>query len=168
MTRFDDLVIKRWGAQFQGQEMPCAIGRGGIGMKRGEGDGITPLGSFQIVGCGYRPDRIRLDAPNVHCQPIALTDVWSDDPIDPDYNHCADIRTHQFGHERLRRADPLYDIFVVLNYNFPEAVAGKGSAIFLHKWRNPRHPTEGCVAFREVDLVRILTNWTLKSRVVIR
>jgi L,D-peptidoglycan transpeptidase YkuD (ErfK/YbiS/YcfS/YnhG family) len=38
----------------------------------------------------------------------------------------------------------------------------------LHKWRNPRYPTEGCVAFREVDLVRILTNWTLKSRVVIR
>jgi L,D-peptidoglycan transpeptidase YkuD (ErfK/YbiS/YcfS/YnhG family) len=168
VTRFDDLVITRWGARFQGLEMPCAIGRGGIGVKGGEGDGITPRGTFQIMGCGYRPERIGFDAPNVHCQPISLTDVWSDDPSDPDYNHSADMRTHRFSHERLRRADPLYDIFVILDYNFPDAEAGKGSAIFLHKWRKPRHPTEGCVAFQEDDLVSILTRWTPKSRVVIR
>ena len=167
MTRFDDLTIKSWGAQFQGIEMPCAIGRGGIDVKSREGDGITPWGSFKILGCGYRPDRIRFDAPNVRCQPITLTDGWSDDPKDPEYNHCVDIRSHQFGHERLRRSDPLYDIFVILDYNFPDVVAGKGSAVFLHKWRKPRHPTEGCVAFREDDLVRILVNWTPKSRVVI-
>lgn len=168
MTRFDDLVITRWGARFQGRVMPCAIGRGGIGVKGGEGDGITPRGTFQIMGCGYRSDRIGFDAPNVHCQPIAISDVWSDDPADPAYNHSADLWTHRFSHERLRRADPLYDIFVILDYNFPDAVAGKGSAIFLHKWRKPRHPTEGCVAFREDDLLRILAGWTPKSRVVIR
>ena len=148
--------------------MPCAIGRGGIGAKSGEGDGITPRGTFQIMGCGYRTDRIGFDAPNVQCQPIGLMDVWSDDPKDPAYNHSANLRTHGFSHERLRRADPLYDIFVILDYNFPEAVPGKGSAIFLHKWRKPRHPTEGCVAFREDDLVQILSNWTPNSRVVIR
>ena len=94
-------------------------------------------------------------------------DVWSDDPEDPGYNHRADLRNHKFSHERLRRADPLYDLFVILDYNYPDAVTGKGSAIFLHKWRKPRHPTEGCVAFREDDLVRILMNWTQTSRVVI-
>jgi len=168
MTRFDDLVVTHWGARFQGRVFPCAVGRSGIGEKRGEGDGITPRGQFQIMGAGYRSDRIGFDAMNVHCQPIALNDVWSDDPKDPDYNHSADRRHHRFSHEMLRRSDPLYDIFVVLDYNFPNAVAGKGSAIFLHKWRKPRHRTEGCVAFSEDDLVNILCRWTPKSRVVIR
>jgi L,D-peptidoglycan transpeptidase YkuD (ErfK/YbiS/YcfS/YnhG family) len=27
------------------------------------------------------------------------------------------------------------------------ATPGKGSAIFLHRWRRPGYPTAGCVAF---------------------
>ncbi|HEY5346601.1 MAG TPA: hypothetical protein VIJ72_00300, partial [Rhizomicrobium sp.] len=38
----------------------CAIGSGGIGIKKSEGDGITPTGAFPIRYVLYRPDRIAL------------------------------------------------------------------------------------------------------------
>lgn len=165
---FNDLIITRWGARFQGRKFPCAIGRGGIGEKTGEGDGKTPKGKFSIIECGFRNDRVFFHAPAVKAAPIALNDVWSDDPTDPHYNHKGNLLSHRYSHEKLRRADPLYDAYVVLNFNYPKPIAGKGSAIFLHVWRKPRHPTEGCVAFAEHDLLNILENWTDKSQIIIR
>jgi L,D-peptidoglycan transpeptidase YkuD (ErfK/YbiS/YcfS/YnhG family) len=47
-------------------------------------------------------------------------------------------------------------------------VPGRGSAIFLHVWRRPRHPTAGCIAFARADLAFILARWTPRSRVVVR
>jgi L,D-peptidoglycan transpeptidase YkuD (ErfK/YbiS/YcfS/YnhG family) len=99
---------------------------------------------------------------------ISLSDVWSDDPQDPDYNHGFHGPDHPYSHERLYRSDPLYDAFGILDYNWPIAVPGAGSAIFLHIWRKPRHPTEGCVAFDRRNLVWIFENWQPRSRVVIR
>ena len=165
---FDDLVVTKWGARFQGRRFCCAVGRGGIGVKRGEGDGITPLGTYRLGGVGYRSDRVSFDAPALDCWPINLVDIWSDDPRDPRYNQEIRARSHRFSHEKLRRADPLYDIFAIVDYNWPDAKAGAGSAIFLHKWRKPRHPTEGCIAFDELDLVEILSGWTERSRLIIR
>jgi L,D-peptidoglycan transpeptidase YkuD (ErfK/YbiS/YcfS/YnhG family) len=46
-------------------------------------------------------------------------------------------------------------------------VAGRGSAIFLHVWRRPRHPTAGCIAFRRADLAWILARWTPRCRVAV-
>ena len=43
-----DLVVGRWGARFGGRRFPCAVGRGGIGEKRAEGDGVTPAGRHRI------------------------------------------------------------------------------------------------------------------------
>lgn len=162
-ARFDDLVITRWGARFQGQRFSCSIGRGGIGIKMGEGDGITPVGIFQLARIHYRPDRLKC----VGGHAIGLNDLWSDDPKDPNYNQLVHSVAHPFSHEPLRRADPLYNALGVLTYNWPDATPGKGSAIFLHIWRKPRHRTEGCVAFGERNLLKILSRWTQKSRVVV-
>ena len=54
-----DLVVGRWGARFRGRRFPCAVGRGGIGEKRAEGDGITPVGRHRIEAVLGRPDRVR-------------------------------------------------------------------------------------------------------------
>jgi L,D-peptidoglycan transpeptidase YkuD (ErfK/YbiS/YcfS/YnhG family) len=166
--RFDDLVITRWGARFQGQSYPCAIGRGGIGQKRGEGDGITPEGIFHIQQVLVRPDRMDFEAGDVTTGVIGLGDIWSDDPADPAYNTGLTAFAHPYSHEALRRADALYDTVAVLDYNRAPVVPGAGSAIFLHIWRKPRHPTEGCVAFDRFDLVDILSRWTDRSRVIVR
>ena len=168
MTRFDDLVVTKWGARFQGILYPVAIGRGGIAEKIGEGDGITPIGRFNLLALGWRSDRWDIDAPNIPQAPIKTQSIWSDDPMDSNYNHEAYHPQYPFSHERLRRADPLYDAFGILDYNYPDSIAGKGSAIFMHVWRKPRHPTEGCIAFDRRDLAHIFANWQPKSTVVIQ
>lgn len=162
-----DLLVTRWGARFDGRCFPCAIGSGGIGHKRGEGDGITPRGHWRLMEVWHRPDRLRLPPLSLPVRAIAPGDLWSDDPADPAYNHH--VRApHGFSHERLRRADPLYDLLAVTDFNWPDATPGGGSAIFLHVWRKPRHPTAGCVAMRLDDLVGVLARWDARCRVVIR
>jgi L,D-peptidoglycan transpeptidase YkuD (ErfK/YbiS/YcfS/YnhG family) len=168
MIRFDALTVTKWGARFQGRVFPVAVGRSGIGTKIGEGDGITPIGTFQILGMGWRTDRWDIDAPNIPQAPIGPQAIWSDDGRDPNYNHAGYDMQYPYGHERLRRADPLYDAFGIMDYNYPDAVAGKGSAIFIHVWRKPRHPTEGCIALDRDDLAHIFANWKPTSRIVIR
>ncbi|MBW8707814.1 MAG: hypothetical protein JF627_00835, partial [Alphaproteobacteria bacterium] len=44
-----------WGAG----KRRAAIGPGGIGIKGGEGDGITPRGTFPIREVFYRADRVK-------------------------------------------------------------------------------------------------------------
>jgi len=167
ISRFDDLSIGKWGARFRGVSLPCAIGRGGIGVKCGEGDGVTPIGVYQLAAIKTRVDRFSLYTPQVPQETIRLADIWSDDPKDPDYNHGVYGPDYPFSHEKQHRADPLYDAFGILDFNWPDAVAGAGSAIFIHIWRKPRHPTEGCIAFDRKALHWIFENWQKRSRVVI-
>lgn len=101
-------------------------------------------------------------------QPIGPGDIWSDDPDDPQYNQGFRAPEHRFSHEKMRRGDPLYDLVLITDYNWPNAVPGKGSAIFLHRWRKPRHPTEGCVAFAPRDLQWIAAHWTRQSRLIVK
>ena len=165
-ARRQDLFITKWNARYRGQSFPCAIGRTGIGVKMGEGDGITPKGIFRLCLIGARPDR-RSVVARVPQKMISPLDYWSDDPSDPDYNSWQRGGRPRVSHERLRRADPLYDMIGVLDFNWPIAVPGAGSAIFLHVWRKPRHPTEGCIAFAHHHLAYIFATWTTDARIVI-
>lgn len=138
-----DLVLTRRGLRFHGRFFPCTIGRGGLSAAKREGDGATPRGTHRIVGALFRPDRIVAPAP--WALPIRPDDLWSDDAGDPAYNQH--VRApYRPSHENLRRADRLYDLILVTDWNWPDAVPGMGSAIFLHRWRKPGHPTEGCIA----------------------
>ncbi|QHQ36378.1 L,D-transpeptidase family protein [Algicella marina] len=162
-----DLVVGRWGARFMGRSLPCAIGKGGVVSAKREGDGGSPRGCHRVVGGMYRADRLtRAEMPG-WLRPIGPQDCWSDDVRDDAYNHL--VRWPRgFSCERLARADPLYDLVLMTDYNWPEAKKGAGSAIFLHVWRKARHPTEGCVAFRLADLLWIVRRWQSDSRVIIR
>lgn len=161
-----DLVVTPMGLRFQGRRFACTVGRGGIvpaGAKR-EGDGATPSGAHRIVGMLYRPDRIT--PPQPWAVPIGPGDLWSDDPADADYNHM--VRApHRFGHERLRRADPLYDLVLITDWNWPHAVPGRGSAIFIHRWRRPGYPTAGCVALDPRALRWIAGRITPQTRLIV-
>lgn len=161
-----DIVVTRRAARFMGQSYPVTIGRGGIVARRAkrEGDGATPAGVHRITGCLYRADR--LAAPCDWARPIGPFDLWSDDPADPDYN--LPVRApHPYRHERMFRADPMYDIVLLTDWNWPEGEPGLGSAIFLHAWRRPGHPTAGCIAFAPSDLRRITPAIRLHSRLIV-
>jgi L,D-peptidoglycan transpeptidase YkuD (ErfK/YbiS/YcfS/YnhG family) len=161
-----DLVVTPLGTRFRGRLFPCAIGRGGLTRDKREGDGATPTGLHRIVGMLYRPDRIAPAALPAWAEPIGLRDLWSDDPRDPDYNHP--VRApHPFGHEKLRRADPLYDLILTTDWNWPRATPGRGSAIFVHTWRAPRYPTAGCVAFSRADLLWIARHLEPGTRLIV-
>lgn len=139
----DGIVVTPMGLRFRGRRLPCAIGRGGVTSAKREGDGATPRGVHHIVGLLFRPDR--LARPTAWARAIGLRDLWSDDPADPAYN--SRVRApHGFSHETLRRADPLYDLVLVTDWNMSPARPGSGSAIFLHQWRRRGYATEGCIA----------------------
>ena len=163
MKQFCDLLIGKWGAQIKGYHFPCSVGRSGIGKKTHEGDGITPEGTWSLKFFMARGDRLRI---NVNHK-INIRDVWSDDPLDPEYNHLRKPNS-EFSCERLWRPDPLYDLIGVTNFNWPTAVPGVGSAIFLHTWRKPRHPTEGCIGFALKDLSMIFKLWEPRSKLIIK
>lgn len=160
-----DLVVGRWGCRFMGHRFPCSIGKGGITKRKREGDGATPVGMHTLVGMLYRPDRMA--QPTNWAKPIGPRDLWSDDANHEDYNMM--VRApYPFSHERLARADPLYDLVLLTNWNWPYAVKGRGSAIFVHAWRKPRHPTEGCVAFRPDHLLWIAQRITYQTRLIVQ
>ena len=138
VPRPGDLVVTAWEARFLGRRFPCAVGFGGIGAKRG------------------LPGR-----------PVGPRDGWSDDPADPLYNRRVSWPSCHSA-ERLRRADRLYDLIAVTDFNRRPPAPGAGSAIFLHVWKRPRKWTAGCVAFRERDLAWILSRWTPRSRLIVR
>ncbi|MGC9369087.1 MAG: L,D-transpeptidase family protein [Paracoccaceae bacterium] len=160
-----DLVLTPMGLRFLGRRLPCSIGRGGITADKREGDGATPVGTHRIVGMLYRPDR--MPRPTDWARPIGPRDLWSDDLNDPAYNHL--VRApHPFGHESLHRADRLYDLVILTDWNWPRAEKGRGSAIFMHRWRKPRHPTEGCVALSPADLLWLARRIGPGTRLIVR
>jgi L,D-peptidoglycan transpeptidase YkuD (ErfK/YbiS/YcfS/YnhG family) len=164
-----DLVVGPWGARFLGRRFPCATGRGGIvaGEAKVEGDMATPEGTFRLLWLYWRADRLSRPASRLAAIPLGPRQGWSEAPEDPAYN-CPIAHPHPFPADRMTRGDGLYDICAVTDQNRRPVVPGAGSAIFVHLWRRPRHPTAGCVAFRRPDLEWILARWTPRSRLVVR
>ncbi len=159
-----DLVVTPLGLRFLGRSLPCTVGRGGITGTKREGDGATPRGTHGIVGMLYRPDRMA--RPADWAVPIRPGDLWSDDPGDEDYNLM--VRApYPHSHEALRRADPLYDLVLITDWNWPRARRGAGSAIFIHQWRRPGYPTAGCIGLARDALHWIAPRITHGTRLVV-
>ncbi|WBU64043.1 L,D-transpeptidase family protein [Paracoccus aerodenitrificans] len=160
----EDLFLTPAGLRFLGRLIPCSIGRGGVSAEKREGDGATPAGLHRITGCYYRPDRIR--RPALWAQPIGPGDLWCDKSGDPNYNRLVKAPC-PVSHEKLRRADPLYDIVLITDWNWPNATPGKGSAIFLHQWRRPGFATAGCIATSRENIAFIAQHARLGSRLIV-
>jgi L,D-peptidoglycan transpeptidase YkuD (ErfK/YbiS/YcfS/YnhG family) len=133
----------------------AAIGAGGIGDKRSEGDGVTPIGNFPIRKVLYRADRIAPPKTRVVSSAIARNDGWCDAPLDLAYNRSAKL-PYRASAEALWREDHLYDLIVVLGFNDAPVVPGAGSAIFLHVARPDYGATQGCVAVAMDDLLELV------------
>lgn len=161
----NDLVLTPMGLRFQGRRYPCSIGSGGLSACKREGDGATPIGTHRIVGLLYRPDRMA--RPADWAVPIRPSDLWCDDPAHEDYNLMIQ-KPFSHSYEVLHRADPLYDLVLITDWNWPYAERGRGSCIFLHQWRRPHYPTAGCIAFRRDHLIEIASKIRYESRLIVR
>ena len=160
------VVTARGEAAWRGRTLRCAIGRSGIARVKREGDGATPAGAFPVRRVLYRADRMARPATVLPVSPLGDTDGWCDDPADPRYNQ--EVRLpYPARCEALWRDDPLYDLIGVIGFNDEPALAGGGSAIFLHIARSDYAPTEGCVAFSTADLLDVFAAWRPEDRVTV-
>lgn len=164
LQRAGDLRLSRRGLWCGGRHYPCTIGKGGVRSDKREGDGATPRGVHHIEAMFYRPDRMA--SPAVWATPIGLRDLWSDAPDAPDYNSL--VRApYGASHEVLRRADPMYDLILVMDWNYGPAAPHFGSAIFIHQWRRRGFATEGCIALSRADLRSVAAQVVPGTRVIV-
>jgi L,D-peptidoglycan transpeptidase YkuD (ErfK/YbiS/YcfS/YnhG family) len=152
-----DLIVTgngeaRWGKHL----FRCALGRAGVSAEKREGDGATPAGRFAMRYLLYRPDRLEPPATGLGMLALSPGQGWCDDPADALYNRPVRL-PYAARHEKLWRADRLYDLVVVLGHNDDPVRPGLGSAIFLHVGQPDYAPTTGCVVLAESDLLALLS-----------
>lgn len=133
----------------------CALGRSGLRLRKCEGDGASPVGTWALRHVLYRADRIMRPRTALPVAAIRPDDGWCDDPADSRYNRPVAL-PYPASCETMWREDGLYDVVVVLGHNDDPPVPGAGSAIFWHIARPDYGPTEGCVAVSMTDMMRIL------------
>ena len=144
----------------------CAIGKRGIGIKRKEGDQITPKGKHKIKYILYRKDRISKIQSKFKKIVITKNMGWCDDPKSKDYNKLIKLPTN-YSYEKLYRRENIYDLILVLNFNMRPIVKKKGSAIFIHVAKKNYKKTEGCVAINKISLLKVIKKLKKNTKVLI-
>lgn len=138
-----------------GLTLRAALGRSGIGILKREGDGRTPRAQMRLVAGFWRVDRCAKPSTRLPLVPISQNMSWCDAPRHGAYNRLVRLPIAA-SHERMFRDDHLYDICIVMDWNYTARRRGAGSAIFLHLARRGYKPTEGCIALAERDMRRLL------------
>ena len=151
---------------FGNYKIKCAIGKRGISRKKREGDGCTPNGTFRFKLLLYRKDRIPKIKTYLKKKIIKKNMGWCDDSRSKFYNKLIKL---PFVHsaEKLYKNKNIYDVILVIDYNFKPIIKNKGSAIFLHISKNNYSPTEGCIAVSKKDMKLLLTFINKKTKIII-
>ena len=133
----------------------CCIGKNGLTNNKIEGDKKTPIGTFEIEKLYFREDRIKKPLTLLECIKIKKDMGWCNDVRFPKkYNKLIKIEKN-IRHEKLKRKDYKYDLFIPIKYNFKKPITGLGSCIFIHLTKNYK-PTAGCIALDKKDFLIIL------------
>ena len=144
----------------------CAIGKNGIAYKKKEGDGKTPLGTFEIENLYYRVDKIKKPLTKLKCIEIKKNMGWCDDVNSSKYYNKLIRKNKNLKHEDLFRKDNKYDLFIPIKYNFKKRILGKGSCIFLHLTKDFKG-TEGCITLKKKDFLIMLKLINNKTKIKI-
>jgi L,D-peptidoglycan transpeptidase YkuD (ErfK/YbiS/YcfS/YnhG family) len=142
--------------KFNNIKFRCALGKSGIGEKEIEGDNVTPRGIYRIVKIYYRKDRIKKITSKFKLIEITQTMGWCNDIKSKKYNQLIKLPT-KYSHEKLYRKDNVYDLILVLNYNMNPTIKNKGSAIFIHVTRENYQSTQGCIALKKNNLIKLIS-----------
>jgi L,D-peptidoglycan transpeptidase YkuD (ErfK/YbiS/YcfS/YnhG family) len=160
------IVINKSGyLKYKNFTFRCALGKYGISEKKKEGDFITPKGKYKIIKVYYRADRIKKIRTNFRLYQIKKNLGWCDDPLSKNYNKLIKLPSI-FSYEKLYRKDKLYDLILVLNYNFKPIIKNKGSAIFIHIANKNYKKTKGCIGLKKKDLIFILKD--IKKNITVK
>ena len=135
-------------------KLKCCIGKNGLKKNRHEGDGTTPIGTFELGKVYWRPDRVNKPQTKLILKKIHKNMGWCTDIRSKNYNKEIKI-SNKIYHEKLFRKDFKYNYFILLKYNYKKVVKGKGSAIFIHLTKDYKS-TEGCIALAKKDFLILL------------
>jgi len=140
---------------FGGLTIPAALGRSGRTAFKREGDGATPIAAMRVLYGFTRGDRVKSLVTPLAMRRIRKDMLWCDQPDHPDYNRPVRAPFRP-SHEEMMRADGLYDICLVLDWNMTSRRRNRGSAIFFHLIRPGYEPTAGCIAVSLSDMRRLI------------
>jgi L,D-peptidoglycan transpeptidase YkuD (ErfK/YbiS/YcfS/YnhG family) len=161
------IIVKKSGyLKYKNFKFRCALGKAGIKEKKFEGDNITPRGTYRIIKVFYRSDRIKNLTTRITKIKIKKNMGWCDDLKSKDYNKLIKI-PFKYSYEKLFRTDHIYDVVILINYNYKPIIRNKGSAIFLHIAKNNYQKTAGCIALKKQHLLKILSNIKKNEKVKI-
>jgi L,D-peptidoglycan transpeptidase YkuD (ErfK/YbiS/YcfS/YnhG family) len=146
--------------------IPVALGRGGIIANKREGDGGTPKGTFRPRRLWWRADRSPRPQTFLPVRAIRPEDAWCEDPLSRLYNRPVKLGRASGG-DRLTRDDHLYDFIVEIDHNTQPAIAGRGSAVFLHLARPNFSPTAGCVSMTKSAMLQLLRRIGPDTKIII-
>ena len=148
------IYINKKNLSYRNYKVKCAIGKRGIGIKKEEGDLITPKGTFRIQEIFYRKDKLKNFTTKISKKAITKNMGWCDDPSSKKYNKLIKY-PFKFSSEKFFRSDDIYDLILVLNFNSSPIIKGKGSAIFIHIAKKKFSPTIGCIAINKFELIKV-------------
>ena len=144
----------------------CSIGKNGLSKIKKEGDKKTPKGIFDLERLYFRKDRINKPETALQCKEIKENMGWSNDLRYPaKYNRVKDI-SENIKHEKLKRWDYKYDLFIPIKYNFKKPVVGIGSAIFIHLTKDYK-PTAGCISICKKDFLIMIKLINKNTKIII-
>ncbi|OLN22927.1 hypothetical protein BTO30_07230 [Domibacillus antri] len=138
------------------QSFPAVTGKSGLSFTKKEGDGATPAGIYPIgnmFGTAAKPPGVKSKYTVSH-----KNHYWIDDVTSPDYNKWVYYNRNPNkkwkSFERLKHV--IYKHAIIIRYNENPIIQNKGSAIFIHLWRNSSTPTAGCLALSEANLKTVM------------
>ena len=144
----------------------CFVGKNGIGSKKREGDLITPRGKFKLKKVFYKKKELSKIQTRMPKTEIKKNFAWCTDSNNKRYNSLIS-KPMGCDYEDMFRKDSLYDIVIVLDFNYTSPIKYKGSAIFLHCSENKTKFTDGCIAMAKKDLLELIPHITLSSSLII-
>ena len=144
----------------------CFVGKNGIGSKKREGDLITPKGKFKLKRVFYKKRALNSIKTRIPKTEIKKNFAWCTDSNNKRYNSLIS-KPMGCEYEDLFRKDNLYDIIIILDYNYTSPIKYRGSAIFLHCSETKTKYTEGCLAMEKNDLLELIPHITLSSNLII-
>ena len=151
---------------YKQYKVKCALGKRGVGFKKKEGDMVTPTGQYKIKYILYRKDRIKKIQSKLRKIIINKNMGWCDDPKSKKYNKLINLPFNG-NYEKLFKKENIYDIILVLDYNMNPIRKNKGSAIFIHVAKKNYEKTKGCIAIKKVELLKILKEIKINTKVKI-
>ena len=149
------ILINKKYLTYSKYKVKCAVGKRGIGLKKKEGDLITPIGQYKIKYVLFRKDRIKRIQTKIRKIEIKKNMGWCDDSRSRQYNKLIKL-PFNYSYEKLYKKEDIYDIILVLNYNMNPYKKKKGSAIFIHVASKSYKKTKGCVAIKKTELLKII------------